>query len=169
MWRESGNRSGVAWTLLVLGEACRVRGDLEHARARFDESLRTWEAIGGDWGRASALSALGLVEADAGNRAAGVDRLQIALELRRTSGDRCGTAESLEALALVEAESAPAETTARRLLEAVALRAQTETVPPPRVRAALDRLRVSLRRDLGNETWVCLAAAAAQAALTPPA
>ena len=87
----------------------RVLGEADTARSLFEESITTAQAAGDDGRRATALSNLGILEADAARVDRAVELFQEALELDQQLGDTWGVATDHTnlAAAMVQAGRAP--------------------------------------------------------------
>ena len=82
---RAGARRGVAFAVVVAGEAALLAGDLDLARARLAEAVDLHVALGADTGTAHTLQRLAEVELAAGNRPAAERLLGRALVLARWS------------------------------------------------------------------------------------
>ncbi|HET9946346.1 MAG TPA: ATP-binding protein [Actinomycetes bacterium] len=82
---RAGARRGVAFAVVVAGEAALLAGDLDLARARLAEAVDLHVALGADTGTAHTLQRLAEVELAAGNRVAAERLLGRALVLARWS------------------------------------------------------------------------------------
>jgi len=82
---RAGARRGVAFAVVVAGEAALLAGDLDLARARLAEAVDLHVALGADTGTAHTLQRLAEVELAAGNRLAAERLLGRALVLARWS------------------------------------------------------------------------------------
>ena len=82
---RAGARRGVAFAVVVAGEAALLAGDLDLARTRLAEAVDLHVALGADTGTAHTLQRLAEVELAAGNRVAAERLLGRALVLARWS------------------------------------------------------------------------------------
>jgi DNA-binding winged helix-turn-helix (wHTH) protein/tetratricopeptide (TPR) repeat protein len=82
---RAGARRGVAFAVVVAGEAALLAGDLDLARTRLAEAVDLHVALGADTGTAHTLQRLAEVELAAGNRRAAERLLGRALVLARWS------------------------------------------------------------------------------------
>ena len=73
MYRELGDRNGIAISLLNMGNIAMDFREFLHARDFYTESLETYEIIGNRWGVANCLGNLGNVESGLGNYAEAMD------------------------------------------------------------------------------------------------
>jgi tetratricopeptide (TPR) repeat protein len=69
-FHELGDRRGVAWTLLGLGDAYREQGRLAAAFAALSRSLAILDQVGDQLGRAKVLASQGLVLEERGGQRA---------------------------------------------------------------------------------------------------
>jgi tetratricopeptide (TPR) repeat protein len=96
--------------LFWAGSCAEIQGDYATARARRDESLAVYRALGDRAAIANGLSLLGVILREQGDFAAARDRLEEGLALYRALGDRSGIAHSLIRLGeLAQALGAHAE------------------------------------------------------------
>ncbi len=102
LYRELGDREGVARALGELGNVAAEQGELERAVELYEECAAELRAVGNDAGLAVALANLGDVAFKKGElgRAAGLLRESIALQ--RQTGDRDSVAAGLFTLGRVE-------------------------------------------------------------------
>ena len=88
-----------ARALLVLAEIELAVKNLSAARARCDQSLVLWRAIGNQVGEAAAQHTLGTIEIEVGELESARERTEAALRVYRTHGDRNGEARAQNQLA----------------------------------------------------------------------
>jgi non-specific serine/threonine protein kinase len=88
IFREIGDREGIAHAFNSLGAVFHARGSFETARAMREESLAHMRELGDEWGTAAALSNLALVLKDVGDVAAALPLEEESLTLARRLGDR---------------------------------------------------------------------------------
>src|SRR5262249_11918009 len=101
LFRELGDRRGVAWALNSLGNVADSEGDYAAARARHEESLSIRRELGDRQGIAWSLHSLGSAAHHLGASAAARAMLEESLGLFRDLGDQKGVADSLAALITV--------------------------------------------------------------------
>jgi DNA-binding CsgD family transcriptional regulator len=99
IWRELGDKRGIAHALLGLGHAARAQGDLAVASVRYEESLAIWREVGDRWGIATSLRVLGYVAYLRGDVTTARARYEESLALLRELGDHLGMAACLAGLA----------------------------------------------------------------------
>jgi tetratricopeptide (TPR) repeat protein len=98
LWRELGNRQGIAGSLNSLGNVAYQQGDYMQAAALYEESLALKRELGDKWSIAAALNNLGAVASEQGDYARAVALLEESLVLKRELGDKQGIAASLNNL-----------------------------------------------------------------------
>jgi non-specific serine/threonine protein kinase len=100
--REHGDREGTAFALVGLGYHAMLHGiGPETARSYLTRSLALYEEIGGAWGTAASLFALGRVAMLQGDLSQARTWLDRTLALSEEFGDRQGIAATLNTLALI--------------------------------------------------------------------
>jgi uncharacterized protein HemY len=97
--RDLHDRSGVAWSLINLGEVAQAQGDVGGAREQFEESLAILRDLGDRSGRADVVAALGRVAQAQGDFASARVHFVESLVLRRELGQRLALPQVLEDLA----------------------------------------------------------------------
>jgi predicted ATPase/class 3 adenylate cyclase len=90
VWRELGDKPGMADALLNLGRVARLRGDYERSGKLVRESLALFREQQIMWGVVWALISLGDVALDQGDSAQALEPLQEALALTESLGDTYG-------------------------------------------------------------------------------
>jgi predicted ATPase/class 3 adenylate cyclase len=95
LWRELGDRQGIATALNDLGWVVSCQGDYAVARAFSQEGLVLWRELGDRQGVATSLHNLGFVATCQGEYAAARALHQESLALRQALGDKRGIAFSL--------------------------------------------------------------------------
>jgi len=95
IWRELGDKAGIAASLNNLGWVVLQRGDHAAARALSEEGLAIWREFGDKAGIATSLNNLGFVAHYQGDYAAVHSLQQEGLALRRELGDKRGIANAL--------------------------------------------------------------------------
>jgi|SRR5579871_57973 len=95
IYRELGNKSGIAASLGNLGNVAKEQGDYAAARALYEESLAIRRELGDKLGIAISLLNLGNVAKDRGDYAAARALYEESLAIRREIGDKWGIAYSL--------------------------------------------------------------------------
>jgi tetratricopeptide (TPR) repeat protein len=98
LWRELGNRQGIAGSLNSLGNVAYQQGDYMQAAALYEESLALKRELGDKWSIAAALNNLGAVASEQGDYARAAALLEESLVLKRELGDKQGIAASLNNL-----------------------------------------------------------------------
>jgi predicted ATPase/class 3 adenylate cyclase len=90
LWRELGDKPGMADALLNLGRVARLQGDYERSGKLLQESLALCREQHIMWGVVWALISLGDVALDQGEPAQALEPLQEALALTQSLGDTYG-------------------------------------------------------------------------------
>jgi predicted ATPase/class 3 adenylate cyclase len=125
IWRELGDRRGLADALVYLGIVAGHQGDRAVGRAAPEESVALWRAIGDDWGLGTALWALGTNHVL--DRVVGADDalaeplLEESVALLRRAGDSWALAGPLYYLAVVAHRRGDRRLARERYEEAAAL------------------------------------------------
>ena len=95
MYRQLGNKRGIAFALNLLGAAAFERNDYDQAAVRYTESLALRREIGDQWGVAGSLNNLGRTARFRGDFAQAAAFYQESEALRREIGDKLGVAIAL--------------------------------------------------------------------------
>jgi predicted ATPase/class 3 adenylate cyclase len=98
MWREIGDKAGLAWALNSLGAAVHDQGNYTWARNFNEESLALYRELGNKRGVATALTTLGDSSVAIGDYSRATGLLEESLKLKREMGDKIGIAFSLLSL-----------------------------------------------------------------------
>jgi tetratricopeptide (TPR) repeat protein len=98
VWRELGDKRGIALALNCLGTTTYNQGNLEQAAQYGEESLALCRELSDLWGIASALNSLGELARCEGDYTQAQSLYQESLALRRTLGNKIGTAVTLHNL-----------------------------------------------------------------------
>ncbi len=101
IWRELGDKHGIANMLNNLGIVALPQGDYSSAHAMHTESLALYRELDEPWSVALALANLGLVALNRGEYREAQALLADSLRLRRSLGDKQGVAQSLNNLGIV--------------------------------------------------------------------
>ena len=117
LWRELGDRAGIAFSLYQLGELARTTGNPTTARMRTEEALALWREVGDRGGIAWALLNLAWFVSDQGEYARAHALVEESLAMHRALGNKRGIARSLSFFAWVLFMSQGDPATARPLLE----------------------------------------------------
>ncbi|HYN88388.1 MAG TPA: tetratricopeptide repeat protein, partial [Ardenticatenaceae bacterium] len=121
LWRETGNVSGLARSLVSLGSTIATVGEHDAAITLSEESLSLFAELGDTWGRAWALNNLGYVAARRGANERAVLLLEEGLALRRAVGDTDEIAWSLRDLGLAVGQQGDYERATALLEESLRL------------------------------------------------
>jgi predicted ATPase/class 3 adenylate cyclase len=121
LYRELGDRRGIALTVGTLGAVAQEQGEHERAAALHAESLAAYRELGDKHRIARALGNLGVVARGAGDYARAAALHAESLALARELGDRRGVAATLANLAVVARERGDLGRAARLLEESLAL------------------------------------------------
>ncbi|HEX8219354.1 MAG TPA: tetratricopeptide repeat protein [Chloroflexia bacterium] len=101
LWRQSGDRQGVAHMLNNLGIVALPQGDYQTAHVMHTEALALYQELGDEWSIALSFANLGLVALNRGQYREAERLLTRSLRLRRQIGDQQGIAQSLNNLGIV--------------------------------------------------------------------
>ena len=101
IYRELGDRRGVAMSLTNLGNAAREQGNYAEARAFHEEAVSIYRALGPRWSEAIALGNLGIDVCDQGDYPYATTLYEQALAIFRERGDRRSIALALNFLGIV--------------------------------------------------------------------
>ena len=121
LWREIGNKRGIASALNDLGWMAWRQGDYTVARALSAESLVLWQDLGETQGIATALTNLGWIAHHRGDYAAAWSLFEESLALRRVLEDKRGVAFALMGLGWARSRQGAYSAAAALLEEAIAL------------------------------------------------
>ncbi|HEX2643283.1 MAG TPA: tetratricopeptide repeat protein [Thermoanaerobaculia bacterium] len=121
LFRESGNRGGLAMILTHRGVALHEQGDLAGARPFYDQALQIAEEIGNEPLKASQLANLGLLQQDLGHLPEARQLLDQALALYRKAGDRVLEGRTLNFLGTVLVSMGDVAGARQRFEQAVAV------------------------------------------------
>ncbi len=106
LYRELGDKPGIAFALKNLGAVASARGEYAAARSFLEESLTLYRDLGDKAGIASALRPLGSVAKAQGDYSRARGLYEESLRIRRELGDRAGTVYALMSLADTAMEQA---------------------------------------------------------------
>ncbi len=106
LYRELGDKPGIASALKGLGAVASARGEYTAARSFLEESLNLYRELGDKAGIASALKPLGGVAKAQGDYSRAQDLDEESLRIRRELGDRAGIVYTLMSLADAAMEQA---------------------------------------------------------------
>jgi predicted ATPase/class 3 adenylate cyclase len=95
LYREMGDRAGIAHCLNNLGFVAQVRGAFDRAKAFLEESASLYRELGNEADLASALNMLGLMASFQGDHARAKEFWEESVALSRRAGDTHGVARSL--------------------------------------------------------------------------
>jgi predicted ATPase/class 3 adenylate cyclase len=124
IWRQLGDKWGMATSLNNLGMVARSQGDSPSARALYEESLAIKRELGDQWGMGASLNNLGNLAADQGDFPASRPLHEESLAIWRKLGDRGGIATALENLGHVAYEQGDLASARALLLESLTMRRQ---------------------------------------------
>ena len=125
LYRDSGDRRGVAVSIGSRAHLVRQQGNIAEAVALLNESLALFREVGDPRGTANALANLGHALIALGQPKEALRSLAEALELRRSLGNTLAVAECLEGFAAVAAAHRHGRRAARLLGAAATLREAT--------------------------------------------
>jgi len=124
LYRELGDKRGMAGTLNSLGVAAWLTGDYESARRWLEESVSLYQASGERQYIGGPLANLGYVAWTSGDLPLAQSQLMTSLALTRESGDKIGQAFSLLGLGLVALSRSDAPAAHALFAESLAIRYQ---------------------------------------------
>ena len=101
LWRDLGDRAGMAASLRVLAIDAYGRGDYALATALFEEALTLFRTVGDAWGTVNVLQNLGMVAGFQGHLDRAESLVEESVGLARAAGDAYHTASALFVLAQV--------------------------------------------------------------------
>jgi len=154
IFRELGDKGGIAWSLQDLGAVAPQQGDLGAARSLLEESLPIYRGLGGcKQGIADSLSGLGNVAREQGDSGAARVLLEESLAISRELGYKPGIVQALEGLAAVAVAQAQSEPAALLFGAAEWLREAMGAALPPADRAEHDRSVAAVRTALGEQAF----------------
>ena len=104
LFRQAGDKFGLAVSLAGMGLAALQQGDMGRARVLFEEALELYREIGDKWGVSSILSHLGIIPLTQGDHERAVRYFEDALAISREIGDRLIGSIALYNLALGESQ-----------------------------------------------------------------
>jgi len=116
LWRELGDKRGLANTLSILGDTCLLQADYAAAQASYEESLVLFQEIGDKRGIATMVTNLGNVANYTGDYAAARQYQEASVAIFRELGDKLGLVIALNNLGVV-AEQQGDNFAARRFYE----------------------------------------------------
>jgi predicted ATPase/class 3 adenylate cyclase len=102
LFRELDLPVGEAWCLVNLGLEAHVRGHLELSQHYLEQALKTTEAAGLTWVKASVLSELAITTLDRGDIDRARSQVHEGIELQRQTGDRWSLTGMLAQAAWIE-------------------------------------------------------------------
>jgi ATP/maltotriose-dependent transcriptional regulator MalT len=121
LFRELGEKQGIATSLNALALITRMKGDNAAARALQEESLAIFRELGDKWSIAQAIYLLGSVASYQGDDTTTRSLMQEGLALFREVGDQQGIANSLGVLGLVAFSQGDYEAARAPIEEALAI------------------------------------------------
>jgi DNA-binding CsgD family transcriptional regulator len=125
LYRETGDRRGLAMALADLAGLARDRGDLGRARSLLDESVALYREMGDDVGVAWPLAGLGTITWYEGDDRQARALFEESLALFRTAGDRRGVTWATHSLGQVSWTEGELEQAAALHEEALTLARET--------------------------------------------
>ncbi|PYQ66289.1 MAG: hypothetical protein DMF53_03775, partial [Acidobacteria bacterium] len=121
LFRAQRREREEGWTLNLLGQIHRYRGETGQALALYDEALALNQRLGERWAQAASLQGLGMVYRSLGETDQAIARYQRALDLWRALGDRKREATTLSSLGELYQVSGEPETGLAHLDSALAI------------------------------------------------
>jgi non-specific serine/threonine protein kinase len=153
VYRDLGDKRGLAWTLNNLGLIAYDQGEYERAVALHEESLAIHRALGAEDGAGISLYDLGNAVHAVGDTRRARTVYDEALSLLRDAGDKALMAFGIEGLARVALSEGQPERTVRLCGAADALRTAIEAPLPPPDRPLYARTLAEGHRLLGEEEF----------------
>jgi tetratricopeptide (TPR) repeat protein len=153
LYREIGDRQGIALVLGNLGMAAWTRGEYERAVALSEESLALYRATGDRRGIARLLGNQALISLHQRDYARAEARCRECLALYRDVGDRQGVSHYLPVLAGAAFGQGQIERAARLFGAGAALRERLGASLPPIGRRSHDRAVAAVRATLGEAAF----------------
>ena len=101
LYREAGDTSAQAVSLLVLGRVYSDLGEKQKSLEYYSQSLSLYRAVGDRSGEATTLNNIGSVYSDLGEKQKALEYYSQSLPLSRAVGDRSGEARTLNNIGLV--------------------------------------------------------------------
>jgi predicted ATPase/class 3 adenylate cyclase len=126
IWRELGDRKGIAVSLSRLGVLALEQGDFASAQALNEESLAIKQELGDRSGIAASLNNLGNLAFERGDFASAQARYEESLAITRGLGDRVGAANALNNLGTVATEQGDFASARAMHEECLAIRRELE-------------------------------------------
>jgi non-specific serine/threonine protein kinase len=148
--RQRGPRWTAYFCLYCLGEAARLRGDLERADALLTESLSLSSAAPDRWGAFHALYGLAFLNLERGDFAVATTQARQSLTLSVELGDTRGSTYALETLACVMAAEGHARGAARLFGAAAVHREPLGDFASATLQASRERALAAIRARLGE-------------------
>jgi predicted ATPase len=150
--RWAGEARSVGLALLNLSEVARRQGDFQRATQLLEESLVLMRATHMTWAIADTVTLLGHLARQQGDYERAKLRYRESLELYREL-DPTHTAWCLEGIAAMAYSERQYERTTRLCAAAAALRASAHTPPPPSEQEDVDRIVMTARAELGENSF----------------
>jgi predicted ATPase/Tfp pilus assembly protein PilF len=122
LWRETGDRPGLARCFNLLANVAFDEGDTDRARSLYEEALALYREIRDTRGTAMVLNNLGTLAHNHGENDQAAELLEESLRLKRILGNKYGLAISLDMLGNVEKSRGDYSRAASFYEEALALR-----------------------------------------------
>jgi predicted ATPase len=124
LFREVGDKSGVAGALIIPGQVATFRGEYARAEELLEESLALYREVGDEWDVALVLNFLGVIPLRQGENERAARLFAEGLTVARRVGDRLPIRVSLYNLALVRQAQGDLAGARQLLEEGVALSAE---------------------------------------------
>jgi ATP/maltotriose-dependent transcriptional regulator MalT len=153
LYRELGDKDGIASSLCLLGQVALAQGESARARELAEESLALFRDTGDRLGTAESLCFLAHLTAVQGNYAAARALYEQSLLILKEADEQWDIAYNLEGLASVVAAQGDPEWAVRLWGMAKALREAMGAPIPPVYRADYDRSVAAARAQLGEQVF----------------
>jgi tetratricopeptide (TPR) repeat protein len=159
LYRELGDKRGIAYLLDNLGYVAYQQGDYGRAAVLHEEALSLRRELGDSWGIASSLGSLGLVAYDQGDYGRAVALYKESLAKCREIGNKYIAVYCLAGLAAVVCAQGQLQRAAQLFGAAEATRGLIGAPLPPSERPCYERLVTAVRTQLDKETFAAAWAA----------
>jgi Tetratricopeptide repeat len=148
MFREAGDKTGMAWALSQQGDVARNEGDCAAARSLYEQSLAAFRELADRWGTAGSLADLGNLACHEGNYRAADSFYRESVGVFQALGHKRGIARLLECFAWSAALQSEPERSLRLAGAASALRQSIGAPLTPTEQAKLERSLETARQKL---------------------
>jgi len=152
LFRELGDRNGMAWSVNHQGDVAREQGDAPGARSLCERSLASFRELGDQWGIAASLADLGNLARDQRDFVRAQALHEESMRIFQELGHKRGIARLLEAFAGAAIAQSRPERALRLAGAAASLRKTLGTPIPAAEQEKLERSLEPARRALSGES-----------------